>query len=539
MDLRKHSHKLIWVGVFLLALFLRLYNISSIPPGFFCDELIVTYEAYSVCSTGYEAFPYGESGQMFPGKKYPLFPQGFGNGINPVYFWASFVMVWLFGLTDWVVRLPSVFFGIGTVVLVYFLGKTVFNKYIGLIAMFLLAVSPWHLHFSRIAFEVISLPFFFTLGLILLFKGLEKRRYLIMSAIPFSISFYCYATAKLFVPLFLIGFLILFYKRFIKKDIFYILAFIFLFWLFLYPVVNHTLYGEGQKRFDIVSVFNPYFYNQFKDKMEEKYTNNALVDWIFMSKQRGQIFFFLRNYLLHISPDYLFFTGDANPRHSVPNIGQLYLFSAFLLLISFSIMWKKAEAKYLVFLFWALLAPIPAAITAESIPHAIRSFEMLPSIQILCALGLYEILSKLNNYKGQNLKIKKLSLLLFSLFIVANISFYLYNYFVIYPVEQGFLWQFGMKEAVHYAESAKDQYNKVYISDILYGHIVFPMFYNRADPKIVQEKKYTYYSHCNMEHCIQPNSGNLYIMYPWEARYGTVVKKIQYPNGKDAIILVK
>lgn len=57
----------------------------------------------------------------------------------------------IFPVTEFFARLPSLIAGVGTVYLTYLLGKSLFNKRIGLLAAFYLAVNPYHIFWSDTA----------------------------------------------------------------------------------------------------------------------------------------------------------------------------------------------------------------------------------------------------------------------------------------------------------------------------------------------------------------------------------------------------
>ena len=81
------------------------------------------------------------------------------------------------GKNEFVVRLPSVLFGIFSIVLIYKLGRVIFNsKKIGLISAFLLTISPLHLEYSREARYYSFVVFFSSLSLLFFYKIILERR---------------------------------------------------------------------------------------------------------------------------------------------------------------------------------------------------------------------------------------------------------------------------------------------------------------------------------------------------------------------------
>ena len=66
-----------------------------------------------------------------------------------LYFFLLKLWIGLFGYSLFTIRLLSVLFGVGSVVLIYALGKMCFDRPTGLISAFLLSVHPAHLFYSQ------------------------------------------------------------------------------------------------------------------------------------------------------------------------------------------------------------------------------------------------------------------------------------------------------------------------------------------------------------------------------------------------------
>jgi hypothetical protein len=123
----------------------------------------------------------------------------------------------------------------------------------------------------------------------------------------------------------------------------------------------------------------------------------------FVSANRGAdppIVFIVRttlaNFAEHFSPGYLFFTGDANPRHSTQRIGELGFVEALAVGIGLMLILERAfaraartassapvgawGARWLVFFsgFAALAGILPAALCYTGVPHALRSIGAWP-----------------------------------------------------------------------------------------------------------------------------------------------------------------
>ena len=189
-----------WVGLLVLAAaaaVIRIVGLRDLPPGLFCDEAGLGYNAYSLLHTGRD-----ETGTVWP-----LYIWSFGVSYkNPIFIYAAMLPVEIFGLNEFSIRLTSALFGIATVIGVGLLGRIAFGAAGGLIAALILAVVPWHVHFSRIAFELISFPAIFVFAFAALAAGVRGRpRWLLLAGPLFALCFYTYGPAKVFVPAFLLG----------------------------------------------------------------------------------------------------------------------------------------------------------------------------------------------------------------------------------------------------------------------------------------------------------------------------------------------
>src|SRR3990167_7720331 len=125
---------LIFSLILVIALFLRFYQISNLPPSLNWDEVSIGYNAYSILKTGKD-----EWGQFLP-----LSFRAFGDYKLPVYIYLDVPFVVILGLNEIAVRLPSVLAGIGIVILTFFILKELTKSvYLSLWGMFIGAILPW------------------------------------------------------------------------------------------------------------------------------------------------------------------------------------------------------------------------------------------------------------------------------------------------------------------------------------------------------------------------------------------------------------
>ncbi len=155
--LKEHS---IIIGILLLALILRCYDLFSIP--YTHDELS------GLLRTRFNSFDeLIAKGVKIDG--HPAFVQVF------LYYWTK-----LFGTAEWIVKLPFILSGVGGVYFAYKIGKRWSNVTVGLIVAAIIATSQYPLMYSQIARPYTS-GFFFTLlfayhwGEIVFFKNYARK----------------------------------------------------------------------------------------------------------------------------------------------------------------------------------------------------------------------------------------------------------------------------------------------------------------------------------------------------------------------------
>ncbi|MCL5090904.1 MAG: glycosyltransferase family 39 protein [Patescibacteria group bacterium] len=441
--------------ILVLATFLRLIALNKFPPELFGDELDVGYQAYSLWKTGAD----------YMGQKFPWYLHSLSEWRAPLlmYFTAPFVAI--FGLNEWGVRLPVAILGILNVFLVYLLGKEVSGKReIGLWAAFVLAIMPWHLHYSRAAFESTLLLALILAGVWLFIK--EKYLY---GAICFALSFYTYNTANIFIPIIILTLIVTYRARFTKIHLKTFLPVLLFFFLSL-PILISIFKGEGATRFKSIGIFND---PKMVDKIVFK-RNTGLspsLERIFYNKLFSLTGEFSKNYLISFSPQFLFISGDPNPRHNVPENGEVYLLLApFFLAGIFFLLKTNLKNKGLIFV-WLLAAPISSALTVDGGNHATRLFLMTPALALITGEGIDFLIG-----------IKKKLIIALVFVLGISLVFWLHEYFVHYAKEQLVYWDYGYKEALTWLNGHEKEYQKVILNNRHNPMLLRYLFWTQKDP---------------------------------------------------------
>lgn len=459
----KKLDKLFLALILSLAIVLRFFNLSSNPPSLYWEEAALGYDAYSILKTGKD----------FHGHPWPLVAfESFGDYKPSLYFYATVPFVALFDLTPLAVRFPSALFGSLTILILFFLTKQFFKKpTIPLLSSLFLAISPWHLQLSRAAFEATLGLFLVTLGVWLFIKGTQKNNWLIISVIPLTLSMYTYHANRVLVPILGLALGLFYLKNLLSFKTRAIPALlIFIIWSL--PLTSKLNTPAVKQRFLETSAFSslqPIIEsNQFI--LED---GGGLIPRIIHHRFFSYSKVFFLNYFDHFRLDYLFFSGDLNPRHSTQSVGSLYLVQLPLLLLGLFSLIKLKKSTLNPIIIWLLLAPVPAALTLAT-PHAIRSLSLVIPLSILSTYGFSIIL------KQKWLKLFCLLILLF------EFSRYQYIYHLDYPKLYQSHWQYGYQELVEYLEPIKDDYQNIYLTRELGRPSIYYWFYTKTNPALVQ-----------------------------------------------------
>jgi 4-amino-4-deoxy-L-arabinose transferase-like glycosyltransferase len=464
----KHNiYKIILFLIIGLALFLRLYKVTSNPPSLNWDETSIGYNAYSILKTGRD-----EWGQLFP-----LHFKSFGEYKLPVQIYGSIPGIAIFGLNEFGVRITPIIYGTLTILLLYFLVLEAFKKKeIALIAAFFLAVSPWHIQLTRASFESSFAVFWIVMAIWFLIKGLAKPKWLLFSMIPFAISVYTYNSARAFIPMFLVVVALLGWKYFWKVKKWFIWAGV-VFAILMVPLVPFVLSGAATARYKLVSITDE---KGLVPRINERRGLSKLpgiLPRLIHNKVTYLSFYFAQNYLAHFTPDFLFINGAGHKQHHVQGVGELYWIQAPFILYGLYLLIKRKDQNLKILIPWLLLAFVPVALTNDSIPNALRTLNAAPVYQIFTAVGAY--------YFFAGLKKKKVfwGLIVLSSFIfLINFSIFTKNLFVYYPVRYSRDWQYGNKQAVEYIKANYDKYDLITFSRTYGEPHIFTLFFLTYNP---------------------------------------------------------
>lgn len=471
------------IFILIIAAVLRFWSLGSNPPSLTWDEAAWGYNAYSLGVDGKDEF-----GRFLPHD----YLESFGDFKPPVYAYLDVVPVKLLGLNNFSTRFPSALLGLLTVLSTFLLVIRLFPKakhftLFGLsfslaeIAALFLAISPWHIMLSRAAFEANVATFFIVTGVWLFLLAVQKNMWaLTLSAVCFVLSIYTFNSARIVSPILVTVLALGFYKTLLqyKKEV--VIAAVVGLLLFL-PTFKFLLSPQAGLRFAEVNIFTNADVVTMSNQ-ESANNNNDVLSKIIYNRRVAYSFEYLKHYFDNVSPAFLFGSGDANPKFSIQDVGQMYVWDLPFFIIGILFLFKKREGAWWIIPLWLLVGIIPAAAARET-PHALRTEATLPTFQIFAALGFYQFLIWAQTF---NKKKKMLQLVVPTIVVllIVNVVYFLHSYVVHYANDYSPQWQYGFSQSIEYAGSVSNKYNHIYFSHELGRPYIYVLFYTKYDPKM-------------------------------------------------------
>ncbi len=472
--------------ILVLAFILRFYQLSSIPPALYWDEVSIGYNAWSILQTGADEY----------GRKFPIFFESFQEYKLPGYIYSAIPTIAVFGLNELGVRIPSVLFGLLSILSIYLFVSEIFNRKTALICAFFLAVCPWQILFSRAGFEANSALAILTIAFYFFSKKIKIGKFPSVGLYFLIFTQYFYNSFRVFVPLFLFFSIVIFRHqvKINKKELFS--AFLISSLLFV-PFIINFIQSKAINRFSYVSIFNNQDLLQSSVK-QRIFDQNNFISRIIHHRYLVYSKEIMKNYFSHFSFDFLFFNRDNNPRHSISGVGLIYLWLFPFIIRGFYELIKNKDQSLSFLIPWLLLAPLASSITTPA-PHALRSFLMLPPLLIFCSYGLNIYLKK---KVGFNQKLFFFFIISFCLFSTFN---FLHQLLVHYSNQSSRDWAYGYKEVFSYIQKNKFSYNNFYVSGKYWRPYIFALFYMKYPPnKYKQDISHTkldniYFGHADYD----------------------------------------
>ena len=343
--------------IVLVAIFFRFYKLDTLPPGLFADE----------AANGVDIVH-----RIFQGNLQPLYNT---NGPREsLFFFIQAIFVKLIGNTVLALRIAPALMGVAGVIALYYWATDWFGRRVGLFAAFFMAVNPWVVVISRDGFRASMTPLL--VATVAYFGGkafkTKQVKHFVFTGIALGLGAYTYTAYQLMLAavLGLTGYLLIFRRDWIKGQAKNFGIGLITFLIVLAPLGFYAVkHPESFARASGTSVLNP------------DLNHGKPLETLLDSAQKT---------LLQYN-----FVGDSNPRHNVPGEPHLNTFVGIMFVLGILIcLFTLHKSKYFAVLAITLSMMLPSILTAEGLPHGLRSIGSAPGVLLLAAIGLSYFLGR-------------------------------------------------------------------------------------------------------------------------------------------------
>ncbi len=148
--------------VFVLVTFFRFYRLNEVPGEMISDHAEKLLDVYDVLHGSFSIF----------------FIRNTGREAFQMYLSALMALIFGTGISFMTLKLGTAIMGLITAVYMYFLGKEIGNRYVGLFAFLLCGIGYWPNIISRIGLRFTLYSAFTAMALLYFFRGLRRKKWL-------------------------------------------------------------------------------------------------------------------------------------------------------------------------------------------------------------------------------------------------------------------------------------------------------------------------------------------------------------------------
>lgn len=387
---------LILIGIVSLSLFLNIYKITTemMFIGDFARDMLVARDMILLGNIPLVGIP---SSVVW-----------LHQGPLSIYFIALSFLIG--GFNPWV---PSIFFGVMgafSSLFVYFLGRTLVNKYVGLLSAILYTTSPLVIINHRIPYHTAPISFFTALFLLALYLFLKTRRTVYLVCTGLLLGFLFQLELSNGVLFFLVAILFIIERvRFVKKQI---LSFFLSFGVGILPFILHDL----THRFIQTGGFAAWVLNRigsFFGVSVSGYTTTSSLPTAFE------------------------IVSDNIVRFVFPSSSYVSYIVVFIALITVVAFFNRHKYQWSIrFLVISLFVPI-LGFLVHTRPGSAYFPVIFPQIAILIGFLVYILITRI-----------RMTLVLFLIFVVSNIAFTInHQFFLDIGTQKGAYvndWNYGL-----------------------------------------------------------------------------------------------
>jgi len=391
-------------------------------------------------ANGLDAYTLGINGTNIWGEKFPVFFKLHNTDLlEPTYKYLLVPFVYLFGRTEFSVRILGVLISIFSIFFIFKVAKEIFNNTkLAYLSAFFLSISFVNFIFSRIGFRANLIPLYLIFIIFFFYKTKKNEHYFPLLMLSLGLTLWTYAVSRVMIPVLCLLPLYLILNKNIKINLIQILTGAIIFITLAFPI----------------------YYLSFFDK-----TFAARTAKVAVFDESNALELVQKNIASYYSWDYNFSKGDTNKRYNVAGFGFENPVIIILSLLGVVVALKKKKEFGFVVLIVYVSCMLPGFLTEPY--HSLRTLGVVIPLVLLASYGAMFVLTK------HFAMFKLLILLAITINIVFNIDYFFYNkkgHNAFYP---------GIKEAVIYANNIAKPVNVIYGFGI-YRPYVFQLFYGQS-----------------------------------------------------------
>jgi 4-amino-4-deoxy-L-arabinose transferase-like glycosyltransferase len=328
----------------------QLWVTPSNPPGYHRDEAALSYNAYTIAT----------SGRNEDGAVMPLFFRSYGDYKSPLY---PYLLAALFKVTGPHAEVARAFSAVLVALSVLLLGLLAFRltgrKVVAIVVTVIAGLTPWLFELGRVAFEVATQPLLLAILLVTLHRAWRRDAWTIgegvFAGVALGLLLYSYTGNRLLAPL-LTAALVVFAGRGRWR---WLLTAWGTFAVFVVPFAVYALRHPGSltARYGATTIAR----------------QGHSHAWVVVQA--------IANWFHDIDPWFWASSGDPAPYVHNGGYGSLFAAVVVLAIVGFVlVLWRRRDDLWWRYVVAAtLLAPIPAALTVDR-HNAIR----LAALPVLC-----------------------------------------------------------------------------------------------------------------------------------------------------------
>lgn len=459
---RRHRNAIILALILSIAIIVRLYKLGEIPAGLDWDEISAVYTPF-LHQIGVVEIPI--------------------RGVLSYLLTGTYFIYSLFGPSNFLTRIPEVFFGILLVLAVWKLGKEMFSNRIGLLSSLFIAILPWAIHFSRFQAFSSAYALLVVITTLLIYRGIihtDRKRvvYFCLAGLSGGLTTMIFASATIFVPLFFVIFPILYFKT--RNGPFTTRGIVFMIIIFscLY-LINFLDFKSHDQISSRAVAYSTYSHSQ------------NVLQWLSMVSERIR---------MHLSPAFLIFTipsGHDQPfqetisrssqiRYSPTSVGELGYYGIFvypgILLLAYRGFVDKKK-PYIIMLWWIISYCLVSGIAYFDNPNPARNIAGLPAFAITISLFIEYLVVRLPQKvpRRQVMMVNKVTIFMIVALVVISSLTFMNEYFTTYYEKSSRIFDYGYRGAADFLTKNNLWNNNIIVNDA-WGRNLTLSFYSPFQP---------------------------------------------------------